>query len=103
MSRCLSAALLLLVLAAGCKQNESAAAPSAGASSNSVTAAPGQSADMDATLAELTRELHRTMIGRHLSGSFEEFVAIRKLNPPPPPPGKKYAISKQWKVVLVDK
>ena len=59
-------------------------------------------ADIDALLAELTRELRRTMIGRKLSGSFEEFVAIRNLQVPPPPPGKKYAINKQWRVVLVD-
>jgi hypothetical protein len=58
--------------------------------------------NVDATLAQLTRELHRTMIGRKLSGSFEEFVAIRNLTPPPPPAGKKYAISKQWRVILID-
>ncbi len=58
--------------------------------------------NMDAILAELTRELHRTMIGRRLSGSFEEFVAVRNLKVPPPPSGKKYAISKQWRVILVD-
>ena len=62
----------------------------------------GNSTNMDATLAELTRELHRTMMGRKLSGSFEEFVKIRNLQVPPPPPGKKYAITKQWRVVLVD-
>ena len=66
-----------------------------------VIAAP-ENGDLNATLAELTRELRRTMIGRRLSGSFEEFVAIRNLKVPPPPPGKKYAISKQWRVVLVD-
>ncbi len=66
------------------------------------TIAPPASGNVDDTLAQLTRELHRTMIGRKLSGSFEEFVAIRNLKVPPPPPGKKYAISKQWRVVLVD-
>jgi hypothetical protein len=66
------------------------------------TIAAPANGNIDATLAELTRELRRTMIGRKLSGSFEEFVAIRNLKVPPPPPGKKYAISKQWRVVLVD-
>ena len=56
----------------------------------------------DAVLVQLTRQLHRTMIGRKLSGSFEEFVAISHVQVPPPPPGKKYAISKQWHVVLVN-
>lgn len=51
-------------------------------------------------LAQLTRELHRAMIGRKLSGSFEEFVAISHVQVPPPPPGKKYVISKKWRVVL---
>ena len=57
----------------------------------------------DAILGELTRELRRTMIGRRLSGSFDEFVAISNVKVPPPPAGKKYAISKQWKVILVDR
>jgi len=64
---------------------------------------PAPDGNIEATLAQLTRELHRTMIGRRLSGSFEEFVAVRNLQVPPPPAGKKYAISKQWRVVLVDK
>lgn len=56
----------------------------------------------DAVLAQLTRALHRTMIGRKLSGSFDEFVAISGVDVPPPPPGKKYAIDKHWHVVLVN-
>jgi hypothetical protein len=112
--------LLLLMVMAGCgkKQTPGAANPvldtNVAAASPSTAPAPMQTpavpqtlavpdnANIDATLAELTRELHRTMIGRKLSGSFEEFVAIRNLKVPPPPPGKKYAISKQWRVVLVD-
>jgi hypothetical protein len=58
--------------------------------------------DVDAALAQLTRELHRTMIGRKLSGSFEEFVAVSHVQVPPPPAGKKYAIDKHWHVVLVN-
>jgi hypothetical protein len=58
--------------------------------------------DVQATLTRLTRELHRAMAGRRLSGSWDEFVAVRNLQVPPPPAGKRYAISKQWKVVLVD-
>jgi hypothetical protein len=59
--------------------------------------------EMNARLAELTHELHRTMIGRKLNRDFDEFVALRKLDVPPPPSDKKYAISEKWRVVLQDK
>ena len=113
---CLSA-LGLVLFTAGCnKKPVATAAPD----TNSAAAMPPNTApgpaptpaavetipasdNMADILAQLTRELHRTMIGRKLSGSFEEFVAIRQLSVPPPPAGKKYAISKQWRVVLVDK
>jgi hypothetical protein len=55
------------------------------------------------TLAQLTHQLRRTMVHKHLTGTFEDFAAARAdLTIPPPPPGKKYAISKKWTVVLVD-
>jgi len=43
------------------------------------------------------------MIGaKKLPANFEEFAKGRNLNVPPPPAGKKYAISKQWRVELVN-
>ena len=70
---------------------------------NPVNLPPAPDGDVNATLAQLTRELHRSMIGaKKLPASFEEFAASRNLNAPPPPAGKKYAISKQWRVELVD-
>jgi len=111
----------MLLLATGCRKDEGAKAPAPAVQieaqqsnmggpvpqpsprpTNPQTIAPPSSGNVDETLAQLTRELHRTMIGRKLSGSFEEFVAVRNLQVPPPPPGKKYAISKQWRVILVD-
>jgi hypothetical protein len=118
----------IVVLVSGCGKKETppsvAATPTADtnvvapASRPSTAASPGNTApgpapipagakiitgpDTDSVLAQLTRELHRTMIGRKLSGSFDEFVAISHVQPPPPPAGKKYAISKQWHVVLVN-
>jgi hypothetical protein len=110
--------VVLLGLASGCKKspqvqvaepatNQVAATPGGPAPGPPQPSAPTPDTTIDtssieATLADLTHQLHRTMIGRHLSGSFEEFVAISKVNPPPPPAGKKYAISKQWKVILVN-
>lgn len=54
------------------------------------------------TLAQLTRELHHTMMGRKLNRDFDEFVALSHVEVPPPPAGKKYAINEKWKVVLID-
>ena len=114
-------ALLAAALLTGCKKQESPLVgnptPDTNAIADQQGTAPGptptpktpeaialpDNGNVEATLAQLTRELHRTMIGRKLSGSFEEFVAVRNLTVPPPPPGKKYAISKQWKVVLEDR
>ena len=114
---CLSLSGILL-LAAGCGKKEapiaSNPAPDTNLVQSATNAAPGPMAtpvtpkvipasdNMDAVLAQLTRELHRTMIGRKLSGSFDEFVAVSHVQPPPPPAGKKYAIDKHWHVVLVN-
>jgi hypothetical protein len=84
-----------LSLATGCKQQ--------GAVNNSADQGAEASPEVAGNLAQLTRELRRTMPGHRLSGSFEEFASIRSdLTIPPPPPGKKYAIDKKWRVVLVD-
>jgi hypothetical protein len=56
-----------------------------------------------ATLTELTHQVRRTMSKQRLSGTFEDFAAVRSdLTIPPPPDGKKYAITSSWKVILVD-
>jgi len=114
--------VMLLLVATGCRKAEVAKAPAPAPAvveaqksnaggpvpqplptpTSPQTIVSPSNGNVDDTLTQLTRELHRTMIGRKLSGSFEEFVAIRNLQVPPPPPGKKYAISKQWRVILVD-
>jgi len=110
---------LALAIGAGCRKSDSSAssAMASAAENQPQSTAPGPAptpatpvvvaapddGNVQATLAQLTRELHRTMIGRRLSGSFEEFVTIRNLAVPPPPPGKKYIITKQWRVDLADK
>jgi hypothetical protein len=84
--RLLGLFLGFLLLATGCKRNSDA------------TVDP----QMAETLSQLTTELHHTMVGRKLNRNFDEFVALRHLDVPPPPTGKKYAISENWKVILVD-
>jgi len=86
-------ACLMMALAAGCGKK-------AGAGAEEGSAPPDP--QVEANLSQLTHELRRTMVGNKLSGSFEEFTNVRHLEAPPPPPGKKYAISKKWKVILVD-
>ena len=104
----------LLLLSAGCSKKEAPAAANPAVDTNATAnTAPGPNPtpatpqtlvstdNMDAVLAQLTRQLHRTMIGRKLSGNFDEFVALSHVEVPPPPAGKKYAIDKHWHVVLV--
>jgi hypothetical protein len=50
----------------------------------------------------LTDELHRSLNQYRLTGKFDEFVEATHVDVPPPPAGQKYAISKNWKVILVD-
>jgi hypothetical protein len=117
MRACVLAALAFAA-GAGCKKSDSAAPATTAVADNQpqstapgpaptpatpVIVTPAEDGNIQATLAQLTRELHRTMIGRRLSGNFEEFVAIRNLSVPPPPPGKKYIITKKWRVDLADK
>src|ERR1700677_1370851 len=90
----IAAGLIVVSLATGCGPRDSAADDAE---------SPDLSPDVQSTLAELTHELRRTMMHERLSGSFDEFAAANpELQIPPSPEGKKYAISKQWKVVLVD-
>ena len=116
-------------LAAGCKKHEAAApatastSPDQPASSASVptteatapvapVAAPADQvvvaipagANVNATLAELTRQVRRYIVRNKTTPSnFDDFAAAAHLQVPPPPPGKKYAINAKWKVVLVNR
>ncbi len=81
--------LAALLMATGCKRN----------SQGDGAATDPQMAE---TLSRLTKDLHHTMVGRKLNRNFDEFVALSHVEVPPPPNGKKYAISENWKVILVD-
>lgn len=55
-------------------------------------------------LAHLTRELRRWIVKtKQQPASFEDFAAKAQLTVPPAPAGKKFAISKEMRVVLVDR
>jgi hypothetical protein len=74
----------------------------AGCGRHTGAAAEVDNPEVNATLAQLTQELHHTMAGRKINRDFDEFVSLRHLEVPPPPAGKKYAINENWKVVLVN-
>lgn len=61
-------------------------------------------ANLDAELDQLTRELRKWIV-RHQRppNSFEEFTASAPFQVPAAPAGKKFAISKQMRVVVVNR
>jgi hypothetical protein len=55
-------------------------------------------------LAQMTRDLKRWVVGtKQRPASFEDYVAQSKATVPPAPPGKKFAISKEMRIILVDR
>lgn len=129
MKNCVCMALLMMVLATGCGKNGDAAKASASPLPDQPTASatpsttPGpplaapvavpanpavvvvpEGGGMNATAGQLTRQLRRYISRNHSTpSSFEDFVASAHLQVPPPPPGKKFAISSNLKVVLVNR
>ena len=93
----------LLGLVAGCgNQSDTAAAP--GGMATQGASPEAASTYGDEALAELTREVRRWIVAtKQRPTSFEDFVANAKITVPPPPPGKKYELSKELRVVLVDR
>jgi len=61
-------------------------------------------ADLDAVLAQLTREVRKWIV-RHQRPpqNFEEFAASAPVTIPPAPTGKKFALSKQMRVIVVNR
>ena len=111
------ACLLLAALLTACNRHTApvtteAAAPSPDAAPPSPRA-PGflketsgpvlvsDTGNVDTTLAQLSLELRRYVLGtRSVPKNFEEFAARSGLQAPPPPTGRKYAIRGQ-EIVLV--
>jgi len=93
----LSATLLLVAC------DKSAPASSGGMATQGSPPPAGETYD-GVDLAQMTRDLKRWVVGtKERPTSFEEYVAKSKATVPPAPPGKKFAISKEMRVILVDR
>jgi hypothetical protein len=98
------ATITALGLAAGCSKEPAAPVPGQGTMVTQGASAEAASTYADANLAELTRELRRWIVAtKQRPASFEEFAAKAKVKIPPPPAGKKYALSSEMRVVLVNR
>jgi hypothetical protein len=92
----------LLGLVTGCGK-QSDPAPVSGVMATQGASPEAASTYGDEALAELTREVRRWIVAtKQRPTSFEDFVANAKITVPPPPPGKKYELSKEMRVVLVN-
>jgi len=93
----------LLLLMVGCnKKAESPAITPGLATQGSSPEAASTYADAD--LTQLTRDLRRWIAqNKQLPANFEEFVAAAKVTVPAAPAGKKFALSKEMRVILVDR
>lgn len=123
---CATGALAVVLLAApGCKKKSDTIASGSGVSSTSSPATQNAANGSDSNrstmatqgdsaaarvsydnqdLAALTRGVRRWVAAhRQVPASFEDFTAKSGINAPPPPAGKKYALSKEMRVILVDK
>lgn len=93
----------LLWVTVGCgKKDDATLAPQGLATQGATTEATSTYAD--ANLAELTRELRRWIVAtKKRPASFEDFATSAKITVPPAPAGKKYSLSKEMRVELVDR
>lgn len=96
--------LATLWLVMGCGKAPETTAPTPGGMVTQGTSAEAASTYADAHLAELTRELRRWIVAtREKPTSFEDFAAKAKITVPPAPAGKKYALSSEMRVTLVNR
>jgi predicted dinucleotide-binding enzyme len=90
--------------ASGSAPQEAAPVAPAAAPADQVVVAIPAGANVNATLAELTRQVRRYIVrNKNAPSDFDAFVAAAHVQVPPPPTGKKYAITSKWKVVLVNR
>ncbi len=122
LNRRTSRSVLALTLAwglAGCSKNNNPPQPSQATSNPpatvvttnlppltppaAVTMPAPVAANGEVDLPELNRDLRRWIVShRQAPKSFEEFAATAGVNIPPPPPGKKYVLTKEMHIQLVN-
>jgi hypothetical protein len=91
-----------IALASGGCSKEASAPTTGGMATQGTPIVVDTNAGVD--LAELSREVKRWMVANQkVPSSFEDFAAKSKVAIPPAPAGKKYALSKEMRVVLVDR
>lgn len=94
---------LLLGLTAGCGKAPQSNTPATGLATQGASP-EASSTYADANLAELTRSLRRWIVAnKEKPANFDDFATKAKITVPTPPAGKKYALSSEMRVVLVDR
>lgn len=102
MTRYLLVLGLIALAGGGCSKETSA--PAAGGMATQGGAPIVIDTNSGVDLAQLTRDLKRWIVStKERPGTFEDYAAKAKVNVPPAPAGKKFAISKEMRVVLVDR
>jgi len=114
---CLTLAVVALGMASCGKKAEVVVAPTpeahapvaqpitaTGDSNSAPVLAVSPEADLDAVLTQLTREVRKWIV-RHQRPpqNFEEFAASASVQIPPAPAGKKFALGKQMRVIVVNR
>jgi len=95
--------LTAVLLASGCSRKSSETANSPANTQAAAEAAPAVQAGGQADMAELDRVARVWMFRNHRRPtSWEDFAANAGVQIPPPPPGKKYVLSKDMRITLVD-
>ena len=96
------AGLVAVLVLAGC--DKSASPTTSGGMATQGTPPPPAENYEGVDLAQLTRDLKRWVVTtKERPASFEEYVAKSKATVPPAPAGKKFALSKEMRVILVDR
>lgn len=100
------AVAFLALVTAGCDKNSEAPtstttqASTATSSNPPIITAEGETID----LAQMSRDVRRWILkNQRPPKDFDDYAATAQVKLPQPPPGKKFAITKQMNVILVDR
>jgi len=86
------------LLLAGCGKKDAATTPGSMATQGGSV----QEVQDGVDLAQISRDYRRWVVrNRAVASSFEDYVAKSKATVPPPPPGKKFALGKDNRIILI--